>query len=253
MKKSGNPEVGELVVCKITKLNPNSAYAELLEYPEKNGIIHISEVASRWVKNIKEFLKLNQYVVCKVIYFDGKMVSLSIKRVRKEDASRKLDEFKKERRAEKMLEMAAKLINKTIDDVYREIGDVVENEFGSFEKLIDIAMKNEDMLASKGISKEWIDAIKNIVEKSRTKKVYEVKCMLELFSYKPDGIELIKNVLKQAEIRGVEIKYISAPKYMLIGRGENYKELKVSVTEICNRIVKEIERLGGKGKFKILK
>ena len=51
MRKQGSPRKYELVVCKIVKIFPNSALAELLEY-NKKGMIHVSEVALRCVKDI---------------------------------------------------------------------------------------------------------------------------------------------------------------------------------------------------------
>ena len=107
MKKSGLPLRHELVVCKILKLYPNSAFAELIEY-KNTGMIHISEVATRWVKDMRTYLKVNQYVVCKVLRIEGDIIQLSIKRVHREQASSKLNEFKRERKTEKLLELAGK-------------------------------------------------------------------------------------------------------------------------------------------------
>ena len=59
MRKSGIPRRWEIVICQITKINPNSAFAKLVEY-DKTGMIHVSEVASGWVRDIREFLRENQ-------------------------------------------------------------------------------------------------------------------------------------------------------------------------------------------------
>jgi translation initiation factor 2 alpha subunit (eIF-2alpha) len=44
MKKTGMPRPGEVVVCRIKSINPNSVFARLEEY-DKEGMIHVSEVA----------------------------------------------------------------------------------------------------------------------------------------------------------------------------------------------------------------
>ena len=43
VKRNNMPQMGEFVICKITRINPNSAFAILEEY-DKEGMVHISEV-----------------------------------------------------------------------------------------------------------------------------------------------------------------------------------------------------------------
>ncbi len=246
MRRKGFPEINELVVCKITKINPNSAFAEIVEY-NKTGMIHVSEVAKRWVRNIREFLKENQYVVCKVMDVKGDVISLSIKRVGKEQANRVLNEFKKEKRAEKMLEIAAKELKKNLDQAYEEVGYKLLDYFGSLTKSFEIALKNEDLLRTKGLPENWIKVLVNIAKKSYSEKIYEVKVKLKLICYAPNGIEIIKNILKKTN--GFEIKYISASNYVLIGKGNNYKKLEAKAKEVSERIVKEINKNQGEGSF----
>ncbi len=235
MRRTGYPEVNELVVCKIVKIYPNSAFAQILEY-NKNGMIHVSEVASRWVRNIREFLKENQYVVCRVMSVDKDTIQLSVKRVRREEANSKLNEFKKEKKAEKLLELAAKELGKTLDDAYKEIGYTVQEEFGSLIKLFDYAIKNPDLLLSKGIPKKWVDKIVEIAKKSVSEKIYEVKSSLHIICYESNGIEIIKNALLNAQKKyNIEIKYISAPKYMLVSKGKNHKQVEANVRNAAKR------------------
>jgi translation initiation factor 2 subunit 1 len=250
MKKQGNPERGELVVCKILKLYPNSAFAELIEYG-KNGMIHVSEVASRWVRDIREFLKENQYVVCRVMGVDRDTISLSIKRVRREQTTSKLNEFKRERKAEKMLELAGKGIKKNLEDMYKEVGFRLQDEFGSLSKAFEIALKNPDLLKKK-IPKAWADVIIDIAKKSYIEKTYRVRAELKLMCYQPDGIGVIKGILGKAKGSGIEIQYISTPDYLVIGKGKSYKEVESSVERTCESIVKEIRKNNGEGEFKVI-
>ena len=78
--------VGSVVEGKVTGLTKFGAFVELPE--GKVGMVHISEVASTYVKEISDFLKEGQDVKVKVLSIDdaGK-ISLSIKKV--EEASEK--------------------------------------------------------------------------------------------------------------------------------------------------------------------
>jgi translation initiation factor 2 subunit 1 len=250
MRKKGMPERDEMVVCEITKINPNSAYAKLLEY-ERTGMIHVSEVARRWVKNIKEFVKERQLVVCKVLKVDGNYISLSLKRVNKGQGDRKLQEFKRDRNAEKFLEQIAKQFGKTLEQAYEEIGYNLEDTFGSLHRTFDIALRNPELLAEKGIDKKWADAIVETAKKSFVEKTYEVKAKLKLTSYAPDGMDVIKKALSGAAKNGLEVKYISAPSYQLTGKGKDIKKVRELLETECRKMASAVENSGGEASFSI--
>lgn len=245
------PKRWELVVCRIKKINPHSALAYLVEY-DRMGLIHVSEVASRWVRDIREFIKENQYVVCRVMDTDREYISLSLKRVYKEDTTRKLNEFKRERRSEKLLEMCGKLLKKSMDETRKEIIPVLIEEFGSLTKTFEVALRNPDLLKRKKIPPKWIEAITDIAKKNYAEKTFAVKGELKLITNRPDGIEIIKKALLRAKREGLEVQYVSAPKYVLIGKGKNYREIENKVRTIGETIVKDFEK-NGEASFKLEK
>ena len=71
-------EPGKIVAGKVTGISPFGAFVSLGE--GKTGLVHISEVAPAYVKNVSDFLKENDEVKVKIIAIDpsGK-ISLSIK------------------------------------------------------------------------------------------------------------------------------------------------------------------------------
>lgn len=72
-------EVGSIVEGKVTGITNFGAFVELPD--GKTGMVHISEVASTYVKEIRDYIQENQMVKVKVLSIseDGK-VSLSVKR-----------------------------------------------------------------------------------------------------------------------------------------------------------------------------
>jgi len=249
MRKTGMPKRGELVVCKIIDINPNSAFAELIEY-RKKGMIHVSEIVKRWVRDIREFLKIGQIVVCVVLNVEGEHIYLSIKKVRESDKKSKLNEFKRESKIEKTLEIIAKKMGKTLDEMYDEVGYKLQEEFGSFVKAFEIAAKNPSLLKQKGIKEKWVKEIVEAAKRMKTEKTHEVIIELNLMSYKPDGIKIIKNLLKRIENNGFEVRYVSAPVYYMIGRGKNEKNILEKMEKIAKSICNEIKK-EGTGDFKI--
>mgnify|MGYP002397891677 CR=1 FL=1 len=73
-------EVGSTLEGKILNIMPFGAFVALPE--GKTGLVHISEVSTDYVENIKDRLSVSQVVRVKVVGIDEKgKISLSIKRV----------------------------------------------------------------------------------------------------------------------------------------------------------------------------
>ena len=159
-------------------------------------------------------------MVCRVMQADSEHVSLSLKRVHREDAARKLNEFKRERRSEKLLEMCGKLLKKSPEETRKEIIPVLIEEFGSLTKTFEMALKNPDIFKTKNIPKKWTEAIIDIAKKNYAEKMFSVKGELRLTTHKPDGADAI------------------------IGTGKNYKEVENKVKTIGENIAKDFEKHG---------
>ncbi len=72
-------EVGQIIEGKVTGI---TAFGAFIQLPEgKTGLVHISEVAQEYVKDVSSHLKENQLVKVKILTVDpnGK-ISLSIKK-----------------------------------------------------------------------------------------------------------------------------------------------------------------------------
>ncbi|MEM3139437.1 MAG: S1 RNA-binding domain-containing protein, partial [Archaeoglobaceae archaeon] len=108
IKRTGYPSVGEIVVGTVTRVLDFGAFVSLDEYENKEGMVHISEVASGWIKDIREHVKKGQKVVCKVLSVNPKRghIDLSIKDVNERQKREKLQQWKNEMAAFKWLELA---------------------------------------------------------------------------------------------------------------------------------------------------
>ena len=80
-KKSGMPEVGDIVMCTVKKVLFHSVFVELDEYHNKEGMMHISEIAPGRIRNIRDYVKEDKKIICKVlkIHTDKNHIELSLK------------------------------------------------------------------------------------------------------------------------------------------------------------------------------
>ena len=131
-KKSGLPNFGELVLCRIKRVTPFAAWCDLEEYENIEGMIHISEVAGKWVRDIREFVKQDKQYVAKVVRLekDKNFVNLSLKRVSHAEEKGKMNLIRRNQRAGKIFEKVAQEMGKTLEQANKEAGDLLEEKFG---------------------------------------------------------------------------------------------------------------------------
>ena len=70
-------EVGQIVEGKVTGITHFGAFIELSS--GQTGLVHISEVADGYVKDVNEFLKLNDMVKVKILNMENTKIGLSIR------------------------------------------------------------------------------------------------------------------------------------------------------------------------------
>ncbi len=148
-RRSQWPSVDELVICTVKKVFPQGAFLTLDEYGDKEGMVHISEVASGWIRNIRDHVRENQKAVCRVLDVDSdrKKADLSIRRVKDGERRWKAQRIKLEQRAEKLLEIAAGKLGKSLDQAYEEAGFALQEKFGDIYLALESAAKSKDGIA----------------------------------------------------------------------------------------------------------
>jgi len=71
-------EVGNIVDGKVSGITNFGAFVQLPE--GKTGLVHISEIAEEYVKDIRDHLTENQEIKVKILSMDNGKISLSIKK-----------------------------------------------------------------------------------------------------------------------------------------------------------------------------
>ena len=94
-------EVGSIVEGKVTGIAAFGAFVELEN--GKTGLVHISEIASEYVSDIKQHLKEGQKVKVKVIGMEKGKISLSIKQTETENEKKEDKKNTQKKRAERRM------------------------------------------------------------------------------------------------------------------------------------------------------
>jgi len=249
------PEKGELVVCTVTKAKGFGAFVELEEYPGKRGFIHIKEVAPGWVKNIRDYVREGQRIVCRVMDIDPSKgyVDLSLKRVNEHQKREKIQQWKNEQKAKKLLEMVGKRIGFELEKCYEEFGYELIKKFGSLYAAFEEVAKDEKVLEKEGFNGEWIETFIEIAKENIVIPYVEIKAYVEMSCPTSDGIKHIRKALemiegKKGEIE-IEVRYISAPLYRIEAKAPDYKSAEKELKARIEKSLEYIKKHGGNGKF----
>jgi len=253
------PAEEDLVICTVTKVFAQGAFAKLDEYVGKEGMIHISEVASGWVKNIRDFVREDQKVVCKVLAVDPQKghIDLSLRRVKDSQRRWKAQQWKREQRAEKLLELAASKLGKSLDDTYEEIGFALQDKFGDLYSAFEsVAAKGNEILADLAVDKHWLDAIGEIAASMVVAPTVEVVSYVDLSCPTPDGVDVIKSAMISARdsIKADEVDaefyYVGSPRYRLKVIAPSYKIAENAMQKVAESAIAAVKKAGGKGEFR---
>jgi translation initiation factor 2 subunit 1 len=230
------PEEGELVVCTVDNVKDFVAFARLDEYDSRPGMIPISEVATGWVKYIRDYVREGQKAVCKVLHVDAQRghIDLSLKDVNEHQRREKI-------------RAATGADPRAIEEIiYREYGLL----FSAFE---DVAVNGEVAVARLPLEKNVAETLHRIALENVKIPNVSITGYLDLTSNKPDGINIIRRALRSAlpKIPEVEIEltYVGAPTYRIKVTAPNYKKAEKSIEKAAAAAIRVIEKAGGSGKF----
>lgn len=254
-KKQGIPEEGEFVICTVKKIFPHSVFVDLDEYENREAMIHISEISPGRIRSIRDFVKEGRKLVCKVLRINQEkgQVDLSLRRVSLSAKKQKNEEYKQEKRAEKILETISVKTKTSAEEMNKEFVKKIIEEHGSINNFFqEYSMGNISLEASKIPQKYHKYLEEAVKDKAKPSKV-KIESVISLTSEAPDGIEVVKKVLKEAEKKAkekeqeLEITYISAPKYRMVLTTQDYKTGEITMQQINENILKHIKKEGGYG------
>jgi translation initiation factor 2 subunit 1 len=252
------PENGELVIGTVVRVVHYGAYATLDEYNDVEGLLHISEVSSSWVKNIREHVREGQKTVLKVLRVDhAKLhVDLSLRQVSDRERREKLLHWKQENRGKQLLNLAAEKMKITHEEAYEKIGKLIENTYGNIylglEKAVEIG---QQALDKSGIPSDWANTLTELAVSNIKISHVKIRGNLELTSTKPNGVDILKGVfakaigIKKPQGSSIKLYTIGAPRYRIEITAEDYKQAEKLLDRVVQRTLKFIKSEGGEGKF----
>ncbi|MEM3555448.1 MAG: translation initiation factor IF-2 subunit alpha [Candidatus Micrarchaeia archaeon] len=254
MSLKGEPELDEFVIATVKKIFPYGAFCTLDEYDGREAFLHVSEVAPRWIKNIHEFLKEDQKIVARILRIvpEKNQIDLSLKRVSEADRRRKIEDYRREKRAVKLFEIVESRIGKPHEEVWKGMGEELVEKFGNLYSAFEEIVRDKRCVDSLKAPEEWKRVLVEVVCDSIKIPQVKVSGTLNLTCREPDGVEVIKKALSEAKESGgknAEIIYLGAPRYKLSVTALDYKKAEKVIDEMVEKVKECMKGKEGAVKF----
>ncbi|MFB6075339.1 MAG: translation initiation factor IF-2 subunit alpha [Haloarculaceae archaeon] len=257
MKYSGWPEPGELVVGRVDEIEDFGVFVDLQEYEDKRGLCHVSEVASGWIKNVRDHVGEGQTVVAKVLDVDesAQQIDLSIKDVNDHQRKDKIQEWKNEQKADNWMELA--FGEDMADEQYAAIANELLAAFGSmYEGFEQAAIHGSEALADTDLDDGEIEAIVETARENVSVPYVTVSGYVDLACPSGDGVDVIKEALQAAEGNGevpeeiqLTVTLVGSPEYRIEVQAPDYKTAESQLQESVDRATAVVADRGGSAEF----
>jgi translation initiation factor 2 subunit 1 len=256
-KKPEWPEIGYLVIATIETVTDYGAYAKLDEY-NKRGLLHVSEISSSWIRNIRDFVREGQKMVLKVLRVDMEKghIDLSLRRVTKREKIEKIKSWKKDRKAEALLRGVAEKVGLSNEEVYEKAGNLIEEKYGLYEGFEKVVKEGIEVLTKIGVPEDLAKVFAEVAQERIRVKLVKVKGIIEVRCMKPNGVKIIQeaflNAKKAEKTKDADVRFyvVAAPKYSVEVLAENYKRAEEVLQKVAQSVVTNVVEAGGEGTFR---
>ena len=216
-------------MCTVDRIIGTTVFVKI--QGDGEGSIIFSEIAPGRIRNIRDYVVPKKQIICKVLKLGKNQIELSFRRVTQKEQKELRERYNQE---------------KSYSSIFRSVvgeekAKKIIEEIETTEKVYDFieeARLNPKVL-EKLIGKTESEKILEIISKQKIKTII-VKKEINLTTTKPNGLELIKNIFET--IKGVEIKYLAAGRYVLQIESEDAKKADSKLRQIIESIEKEAKK-----------
>tara|TARA_Y100000310_G_scaffold23981_1_gene22978 strand:+ start:376 stop:1149 length:774 start_codon:yes stop_codon:yes gene_type:complete len=249
-KKKGFPQVNDVLMCTVKKVLGHSVFVTLEEY-DREGMIHISEISPGRIRNIRDYVVEGKKIVCKILRVnkDRGYIDLSLRRVNLSQKKKKVNEYKQEQKAEKLLENVGREFKLNLGGMYSEVGNKILEKYDNltegFQEIVNGNLKLSKLDIKDNIAKKVESLVK---DKMKPPSVF-IKGIFKISTRESEGVEIIKKVLNNLINKGVNVSYLSAPKYKLSLEDKDYKKAEKKLKDAVDSSLDMAKKLKADAEF----
>jgi translation initiation factor 2 subunit 1 len=249
-EKPGFPEDSEVVLCTVTKILPHSVFVVMDEY-KKSGMIHISEISPGRIRNLNDFVTTGKKIVCKVLAVRKEQghIDLSLRRTSEGQRREKVNQLKKEQKAEKIIEFLAKDLKTKTEEVYKEVTRNVFQEYEYLHECFEDIVNEETDIKSLKLPTKVEKPLLKLIQQRMVPPEVTIEGTLTMKSYLPQGVDLIKEAFDKIKDKTITSRYLGAGRYKITIRAKDYELAEEKLKTKIEPTVEFFQEKGGESNF----
>ncbi len=252
--RSEFPEEGDLVIGTVTSIRNFGAFVTLDEYNSREAFIHLSEVATGWVKYIRDHIREGQKIVARVLRVDATkgQIDLSLKRINDHQRREKTQGWKNEQRALRLVEQVAQALKIPSEQAVEQFGPSLVEKFGSLFAAFEVASADPKRFQKEVEKSPWSSAFLKVARDNIVPPHVTILGTLEITDASADGLDHVREALlaaEEADTGAVEVQYVGAPRYRIRVQASQYKQAEETLKRATDAALKSIKASGGEGTF----
>ena len=263
--KTPFPKEGDFIVGRAVNVEQQYIYVDLADYKglpsEKfaQGMIHISEISSRWIKNIRNFVRIGQVIVCRVLKVDPSKghIDLSLRRVNSAQKKKVAKERKYAVKFDNLLQFLTETegVSMTLDDSWEQIGWPLLDNYKFYQETIETLKEHGEEIIDEltDIPDDIKEIFLKIVDENVEITTVKISGKIKLVNPKGDGVDRIKDTLASVvdivedprETRKLDITYLGAPYYRMDVISKDYLDAEGIISDVMDTLeAKSVEHEG---------
>jgi len=261
------PEVGDLVMVKVSRIDDLGVYGSLLEYCNREGMLAKSELSSRRMRSIYKLVRIGKVYTLVVLAVNREkgFIDLSKKRLDATPEERlKYDNgYNNAKALNSIISYVSsrtqgdeKMTSYTTEDLYKMFGYEMLKQYEAGNNLFKLVAKNPDQFLERiKIPEDIRELVISNLRRKLKAQVVKIRADVEVTCEARAGIDAIKEAFKVAlELSTKEfpihITLIGTPLYMVVCTTLDKEEGIVRVKKAVEVIRKEVEERGGRLEIK---
>jgi translation initiation factor 2 subunit 1 len=247
----------------VRQIAEMGSYVNLLEYNKIEGMILLSELSRRRIRSINKLIRVGRNEVVVVIRVDKEKgyIDLSKRRVSTEEILKCEEKFARGKTVNSILRHTAEVLKLTSDqefeDLYEKtawkLDDIYKKPGYSYE-IFKQCVTDPAVLDVCDIPAEWKAILISNIKRRLTPQAVKCRADIEVSCYSYEGIDAIKNALKEGlklstEDKPIKINLIAPPVYVVTSSSLDREEGVKLLQEVIDKIKATIESF--KGRFKV--
>jgi translation initiation factor 2 subunit 1 len=256
MYEAEYPDIDDLVMVRVNRINEIGAFVSLLEYNDKEGIILLSELSRRRMRSINKHIRVGKKEVLQVLRVDKEKgyIDLSKKLLKEEDIVECTQRYQKSKTVHSIMTHVAELQTGdnilTLEELYRRIGWPLYETYGHAYDAFKKAAAGEDIFEGLDAPAEIKDNILKTIQHRLGSQPVKIQADIQVTCFSYEGIDAIKPALRAGLTCGttdspIRIQLVTSPEYILLTSSTDHERGIALLKKSIEAIQTEIKKHGG--------